>query len=141
MPLLSYALVVITNRGLKWSKVATREHVGEWAWNILGNLPLALALSISIEPIFTFRTHVANQHGTIAGYLFLIACIVPCALLLRQAYKLNEENIETKALSAPLSHTIALLWTWLAITLLLNLNQIVEFFEEVAQLILFLGLG
>jgi hypothetical protein len=137
MPLLSYALVVVTNSGLKWSQVATSKHIGEWIWNLLGHLPIVLAISISLEPIFTFRTYVANHYGMITEYLFLIACIVPYALLLKHTFKLNEENIEVKALSSPISHILALLWTWLAIFLFLSFDDLLDLFVNVAQLILF----
>jgi hypothetical protein len=139
MPLISFAFVVITNWSLKWSQVATRTHVGEWIWNLLGHLPVILAISISLEPIFTFRTHVENQHGIIDGYLYLVVCVVPYALLLKYAFKLDKKNIEVKAFSAPISHAITLLWTWIAITLFLYIDDIQEYFKGFAQFILVLG--
>lgn len=139
LPLLTYAFVVITNRGLQWSKVATNDHIGEWVWNILEKMLFVLALWLSVNPISTFQTYVANYHGKIAGSLFFIACIIPLVLLLSEAFKLNEENIEVKALSSPISHILTLLWTWLAIFLFLSFDDLLEFFDEFAQLILVFG--
>ncbi|MEN9638463.1 MAG: hypothetical protein RLZZ262_331 [Bacteroidota bacterium] len=136
MPLISFAFVVITNWSLKWSQVATRTHVGEWIWNLLGHLPLILAMWISFELIFTFRTHIENQHGTISGFLYLITCFVPCTLLLSYAFKLDKKNIEVKAFSAPISHAITLLWLWIAITLFIYIDDIREYFKGFAQYIL-----
>lgn len=139
LPLLSYAFVLASNWSLKWSAVATHEHIGKWIWNILGSLAFVLALFISIKPILIFRVHVANQHGMIAGYLFLIACIIPYALLLKHAFKLNEKAIEVKSFSAPISHAITLLWTWISVTLFLLFEDISKYFDSFAQLIVEFG--
>ena len=139
LPLLTYAFVVITNRGLQWSKGATSGHVGEWAWNLIGYLPVGLALGLSLNPIVTFQTYAENYHGKIAGSLFFVACIIPLVLLIKEAFKINEENIEVKALSEPISYAITFLWTWLAITCYLAFDDISKSFDEFAQLILVFG--
>jgi hypothetical protein len=139
MPLISFAFVVITKWSLKWNQVATSKHIGEWIWNLLGHLPVILAISISLEPIFTFRTHLENQYGVISGFLYLIACVISHALLLKYAFKLDDKNIEVKAFSAPISHAITLLWTWIAITLFMYFDDISKSFDEFAQLILVFG--